>query len=137
MSLLNRDKDNTGIELHDSTLLRMVMHDQSLHVHLDTCVHRSQGTPGVDCGTCWRASAKMSLEDCHLVEMHRRLPVNIWDGTVMLGDTCHANLVPIPLHYEGHVVVKMSLIDGTTIQLNATLINLAITGELRFLEKYS
>lgn len=136
MSSPNPQGGNSAIELHDARVLEISGNNDRVQVFLDVFVHHSQGSPGVDCGTCWLATAKMLLTHCLLTGSSGELPTEVADGTVVCGSIYYHNIVPIPLHYEGRIKVILLLEDGSKLLLNAERLDWTIDGTMQFVEEF-
>jgi hypothetical protein len=69
---------NQAIELHDSELSAVVVHEDSVEVLLQSAyIRRSAGDPGKDADTGWLQSATLTFSGASQLEIPTRLPYAI------------------------------------------------------------
>jgi hypothetical protein len=86
------------VELHDSTVAEIEKRDGTMIVHLRPAyLHRSRGRPGYDAGDVFVQEARLFFDSASINEGIPKLPREIMDGSLVVGEQRHGNLIPVPL----------------------------------------
>ena len=68
---------NQALELHDTTLKEIVIEGSETTLCLSSAiVHKSDGIPGLDSGTCWVQKINIELEEAILEKIPEDIPKN-------------------------------------------------------------
>jgi hypothetical protein len=128
---------NAAIEFHDSEVGSLCSEGASLSISFaPASIHRSDGAPGRDPGTCWTQGVNLVLLGAHISGVPPQLPCPLFGGTVTLGDQTYDNVLPAPLAYTGDVVVDLVFEDGSAIRATADGLRLELVGDPVFVEEY-
>src|SRR5512139_2612388 len=98
---------NAALEFHDSKVVRVQRHGQSLTVVLAGYIHRSRGRPGVDPGTGWSQDAVLRFGGATIQGGFTSLPVRVWDGTVGTPEGLFKNVIPAPSSFDGPIHLEL------------------------------
>ncbi|XZE19334.1 hypothetical protein SH449x_004651 [Pirellulaceae bacterium SH449] len=136
--LLNKDLSiNAAIELHDSKLTSIDEDDELLVVELMAYLHQSDGSPGIDPGTVWMQSVRLTFLNgtmqCTLVEF----PDTILDGCLTLSGEQFENCFAMPLKHDGPTVLSLDFANDIDLTVQADGLRVEYLGTPTFLEKFS
>lgn len=116
-----------AIELHDSTLAAIRREGDALVLELRPAyVHRD--------GAGWSQDADLHLSGVADATAATSLPLAIWSGALDTPDRSFDGLLPVTLEIAGPVRLACELVSGTRIEVSATAIRIALSGEARFVE---
>ena len=104
---------NLAIEFHDSELTSIAKRDDALELRFGTCIHKSEGTPGVDAGTTWFQDMMLVVADGVVEGKITHWPSELYDGTLEVDGEVIENVVPIPVDRKGTIrlTLKPSFFD--------------------------
>jgi len=83
------------VELHDTTVIAIIQNADTVVVRLSASVHRSDGRPGYDPGSCWSQVVDLTFVRGVVEEQPAELPCTLDDGQ-LLGTVEFDGLIPIP-----------------------------------------
>lgn len=126
-------ESNASIELHDSDLDGIDQTPTALALRLRAYVHRSNGEPGVDPGTGWCQPAILTLSNGRLETPPIELPATICCGDVRIGDHEYP-LIPCPFARDTRTSISLIFGNGARLQITATGVTVAFSGEPEFVE---
>jgi len=125
------------MELHDSTIAEIEKRGGAIIVHLRPAyLHRSKGRPGFDSGEVFVQEARLFFDGASVNEDTPKLPCEIIDGSLVVGEQRHENLIPVPLESAGSTKLHLVLSARHTITVTAVGILLELCGEPRYVEKF-
>ena len=133
---------NQSIELHDSKLATIAFTDgRATIVFSHAYIHRSAGKPGRDPGTGWSQRAELIFERSAAVDLPGSWPCTISEGQLELNDIVRDNEIPIPLHHQGQVKLKLGLLEFNgafkNLEITGTNAQLRLLGEAQYVEEFS
>lgn len=133
-------KDPNGrsaIEIYDSTLASVG--DDGGHVVIKfkpAYIHRSTGTPGVDPGGGWVQDAILRVENGTIDGSVPRMPGDLWEGSLQVGNQRVENIIPLPLDYQGAVTLVLVAQDESRMVIRGSAISAILVGQPRFIEEF-
>lgn len=86
---------NKALEIHDSTLDEIRKETASATLYLNKAiVHRSEGEPGIDKGTCWVQSIEIKFENARFLNEPDDIPNQLdyerkGDRSILWIDQCY------------------------------------------------
>jgi hypothetical protein len=96
------------IELHDSTLKKVVVDDTKTILCFDRAyVHYSEGKPGVDKGTGWAQKINIILHKANVYELPSDLPNDISDSYLIINGKKLQNMFKLPFKAEGKIEIEL------------------------------
>ena len=127
---------NTAIELHDSTCLAIEVDNRGRgFVLLDAYVHRTAGEPGVTRGEGGVQRIRIRVDAMSVHGEIGDLPADIYQGTLTVGLSTQANMVPFPVTYTESVLLSLMLSDDAReIAISGISLSIESEGEFRFVE---
>ncbi len=133
---------NQSIELHDSKLATISFGDgRATIVFSHAYIHRSLGKPGRDPGTGWNQQAELIIGGATEIDLPRSWPCTISDGQLELNDRVRDNEIPLPLHYDGKIKLKLGLLEFNgafkAIEITGTSARLRLLGEAQYVEEFA
>ncbi|MCU0712335.1 MAG: hypothetical protein MUC43_09760 [Pirellula sp.] len=108
---------NAAIELHDSRFNSMVENDGTIVVELAAYLHQSQGRPGIDSGTVWTQSVRLTFLYATFSGTIAGLPDTILDGCLTLSGEKLVNLFVVPLTHLGPTCMYLEFANGIDITI--------------------
>ena len=135
---------NRVIEIHDSTLDRIVLEDGTAVLHFPSVyIHQSSGTPAIDTGTGWVQEAILRIDDARiegalseeLRESSGYDAHQLSDGSLKIGEGVSDNLIPIPLNATTEIELTLES-WGYTVRVLGTSIFLELVGEPEYVEEF-
>lgn len=128
---------NRAIEIHDSTLDAVSVHDGEAVLHFPRVyIHESTGTPGVDKGSGWVQEALLRISDATVTRSFSKFPADLLDGHIMLGDTVLRNVLPIPLSHNGIVEIRLESWNDEAVLVTGSSAELELIGEPKYVEEF-
>ena len=128
---------NRAIEIHDSTLDAVSVHDGEAVLHFPRVyIHESTGTPGVDTGSGWVQEALLRISDATVTRSFSKFPADLLDGHITLGDTILRNVLPIPLSHNGIVELRLESWNDEAVLITGSSAELELIGEPRYVEEF-
>ncbi len=129
---------NSSIEIHDSVLTAVETRAKQVKLALEAYIHKSSGIPGVDPGTGWIQNVVLTIEDGTLEGSFEKLPWDLSDGELKIGDEVFENLIPIPLDRRAPVeLALMAQRTGDTVRVRGSRIQLELLGRPEYVEDFS
>jgi len=128
---------NRAIEIHDSTLDAISVRDGTAVVHFPCVyIHESMGTPGVDSGSGWVQEALLRIRDAAITRSFSKLPAELLDGHIKLGDEVLRNEIPIPLSHKGIVELRLESWNDEVVLITGSSAELELIGEPKYVEEF-
>jgi hypothetical protein len=126
----------SALELHDSECLAI---ESDSHgngtVILDAYVHRTDGEPAVSPGDGGIQRVRFILEMMTTEGEIGSLPATIFEGSLVLDNSDHRNIVPLPLRTPGNATLTLMLADDARlIKVSGRSVSVEPEGEFRFVE---
>jgi hypothetical protein len=103
---------NAAIELHDSRINSIVENDGTIVMELAAYLHQSHRRPGIDSGTGWTQSIRLTFLNAIIRGTIERLPDTILDGCLTLSDEKLENLFEVPLTHVGPTCMYLEFANG-------------------------
>jgi hypothetical protein len=127
---------NSAIEIHDSTLDRVVIGNENTILHFSSVfIHQSAGRPLADAGSVWLQTAQIQIRDAVIKGSFSALPRNLLDGHIKLGALVLSNEIPIPLNYVGDVELRLES-WGEVFFITGKSAELELFGEPKYVEEF-
>ena len=128
---------NRAIEIHDSTLDAVSVHDgQAVLRFSSVYIHESAGTPGVDAGSGWVQEALLRIGDADFKRSFSKVPADLLDGYIMLGAAILNNEIPIPLNHKGIVELRLESWNDEVVLITGSGADLELIGEPKYVEEF-
>ena len=132
---------NREIELHDSEIATIFYFDGStVIIFSHAYVHVSEGEPGRDAGSGWYQRAELVIGEAPEFEMDCIWPCEVHDGSLLLGDVEHSNMLPIPLEHGGSAKLRLEVSDDDdaykVIEIEGKWVKLTMLGEPYYVEEF-
>jgi hypothetical protein len=100
---------NIEIEFHDSKLKEVQISGTDVTILLDKALlHYSEGTPGLDEGTCWQQAIKINLQGTTIEKCPAILPNDIDYGHLVFNGEKLINMFPLPTKIQGEIEVFLT-----------------------------
>src|SRR5262249_10238538 len=126
---------NAAVELHDSQVIAVEAAAGSVVVRLSAYVHRSDGRPGFDAGSCWSEPVVLVFAGGTLEELPPELPCTLDDGRIS-GDAEFAGLVPLPASIRSPVQFEALGLYGEQLLVRGAGFECFSTAEGKFIEAF-
>lgn len=128
---------NSSMEIHDSILMRVETSAKQLKHSFEGYIHKSQGRPGVDPGSGWIQNLILPIGNGTIEDAFQILPRDLVDGTLCIDEASMQNMIPIPLHASGRIMLKlMDKQSGENMTIRGDHISLELTGEAQYVEDF-
>jgi hypothetical protein len=132
---------NQLIELHDSKIGGIFSSGSTMVVAFTSAyIHRSDGIPSIDPGTGWIQQAEFVIRTAEKRTHPALGPADVTDGCLTLGDRILDNMIPIPLDFDGEVVLTLELCDPTSARFERILrgvgAKLTLLGDAQYVERF-
>jgi len=128
---------NTIIEIHDSRVAKISKRDGTVTVHfLPAFLHKSEGRPGFDSGTCWVQEARLIFSEAFISGDFPDLPCDVMKGEIVIGAELHDNLIPVPLDVEQHTKLRLIFDSIHTAMVSGEGVRLELAGESKYVEEF-
>ena len=129
---------NTIIEIHDSTVGEITLQDGAVIVHfLPACLHKSEGRPGIDCGTGWVQDARLVFADASANGNSPNLPCRVMDGELVVAGERHDNEIPVPLEITAPTELRVIFDSLHIVTIKGRGVRLDLFGEPRYVEEFT
>jgi hypothetical protein len=125
---------NRLIEIHDSTLVSLLIRGDEAVLRFEFYIHQSAGKPLQDPGTGWSQSGILRIKDPVMNGSLSDFPRDLHDGQITLDGTISKNVIPIPLSYQGSVELKLQS-WGDAISITGSEVQLELLGEPTYIEE--
>jgi hypothetical protein len=128
---------NRAIEIHDSTLDAISVRDGQAVLHFSSVyIHESTGAPGVDAGSGWAQEALLRIGNAAIERSFSKVPVDLLDGYIMLGDAVRRNEIPVPLNHKGIVALRLESWNDELVLITGSSADLELIGEPEYVEDF-
>ena len=108
---------NSVLELYDSRVSHIYRDGGEAVINFSHAyIIRYRGKPGEDPCSGWSQEAELILEDAIISDPLPPLPNTILDGFLQVGGVKH-ELIPIPFKRKVWGILKLTFVDGTTIEI--------------------
>ena len=116
-----------SIELHDSRVSGVVLDDGHVTISLSPAyIHRD--------GKGWTQDALLIVEGASLETSQSEFPVTCADGSLLVPEGPYHNLLNLPLHELGPLLLKLEFFSGCTAAITGTSIRAVLAGSPVFVE---
>jgi len=128
---------NQALELHDTTLKEIVIEGSETTLCLSSAiVHKSDGIPGLDSGTCWVQKINIELEEAILEKIPEDIPNEIDFGYFIINGEKYINVIDLPINESGEIEVVAETMYGNELHLKGKRITTVEVGEIIFLQNF-
>ena len=125
-----------AMELHDSRIETVHLHDNCLTIRLTVILHESDGRPGLDDGIVWLQRAELLINKIATQNIGGISSGIISEGEVRVGSSIHSNLVPLPLTTSEQLVLAVSFTTGEQFHVWGFGGEVRLGSERQFLEQF-
>lgn len=128
---------NSIIELHDSWIVGVVTHGNSILVKFGPAyIHRSRGRPGIDQGTGWVQELELIFDDAVLQSEFTEIPCQLEGGTLSIEGHVVENAIPLPIDVRGTIRFSSVSMNGATLVIVGNRIQLGRIQEAVYVEEF-
>lgn len=128
---------NTALELHDTKLEEIILDGSKATLCLSgAIVHKSEGIPGIDNGTCWVQKINIIVEEAKLLKIPSDIPNDIDSGYFIINGEKFINMIDLPINKSGEIEVVAETMYGKELHLTGKKIRTKECGELVFLQDF-
>ena len=128
---------NTVIELHDSTVAEISSRAGTVIVRfVPAYLHKSEGRPGLDCGTGWIQDAQLRFGDALVTRACPDLPCDVTDGELAFGLERRDNEIPVPLEVTAPTELSLKFGSKHTVTVKGRSVRLELLGEAKYVEEF-
>jgi hypothetical protein len=128
---------NRAIEIHDSTLDAASVRDGQAVLHFPKVyIHQSAGVPGVDPGSEWVQEAVLRISEAVVKGSFSKVPTDLLDGYIKLGDVVIRNVIAVPLHYQGIVEIRLESWNDEAVLVAGGSADLELIGEPKYVQEF-
>lgn len=128
---------NTAIELHDSTVAEISSRAGTVIVRfVPAYLHKSEGRPGLDCGTGWVQDAQLRFADAFVTGACPDLPCDIMDGELVFGGDRRDNEIPVPLEVTEPTKLSLKFGPKHAVTVKGRSVRLELLGEAKYVEEF-
>ncbi len=128
---------NRAIEIHDSILDSISVSDGRAVLHFPKAyIHQSTGTPGRDVGSGCVQEVLLLIDNAVVEGSFSEFPRDLLDGHIKIGAIVSRNMIPIPLHHEGSVELRLESWDDEVILITGSSAELELIGEPKYVEEF-
>ncbi|TKB11151.1 hypothetical protein [Desulforhopalus sp. IMCC35007] len=132
-----RKKMNIAFEIHDSTLNEIISEGASTILRFnEAIIHRSEGEPGIDKGTCWVQAIEIKFENASILTEPDDIPNQLDYGYFLINDKKHTNVIKIPLQETGKIEAMFETFYRNELKIIANKIVINEAGEARYLQDF-
>ncbi len=129
---------NKELELHDSTLKEIKLDGTAITLYLDKAiVHHSEGTPGVDKGTCWVQRIDILLKNALIIKKPDDIPNDIDYGHFIIDNKKYDNMIKTNFQASTEIEVVFITMYGNKLKIKAKHIIISEVGEPEYLQEFS
>ena len=123
------------IEIHDSTLLKIVREREDVVLHFGPAyVIHSKGMILTDGGEGFVQNLKLLLKDCHVEIADIETPIDLWTGISNVDSEEHDDYIPIPLNIKKEFKVSFSGVTGGVFKATSANAFIIELGKPEFVE---
>ena len=131
------DTVNSTIEIHDSRVAEISKRDNTVIVHfLPAYLHKSEGLPAIDSGTCWVQEARLIFTEASINGNFPDWPCDIMGGELLVGGERYNNLIPVPLEAAKLTELRLICDSMHTVTIAGRGVRLELIGEPRYVEEF-
>jgi hypothetical protein len=128
---------NRAIEIHDSTLDAVSLHEGAAVLHFPCVyIHESTSVPGVDAGSGGAQEALLRMNDAGVIRSFSKYPADLLDGLIKLGEAILKKNIPIPLGHTGTVEIRLVSQNDEVLLIAGSSANLELIGEPKYVEEF-
>jgi hypothetical protein len=128
---------NRLIEIHDSKLDSVSVQEGNAVLHFPKVyIHESTGVPGVDAGSGWVQEALLRISGAVIERSFSKLPAELLDGYIRLGESFLKNEIPIPLNHNGRVELRLETWNDEVVLISGGSVQLELIGEPKYVEEF-
>lgn len=135
-----RNRHNQAIEFHDSTLEAICWVGVDALLKMNVFVHSSVGRPGWDEGVGWYQDAEATVLRADLKHCPEGNVLEVYDGSVHMGDEGLLNLLPLPCAVDVPVELVLSGLvpsgNPDSLLINGAGLRVVFTGEAGEVEQF-
>ena len=125
---------NRLIEIHDSTLVSLVIRGDEAVLRFEFYIHQSAGKPLQDPSTGWSQCGILRIKDPVVNGSFSDFPRDLHSGQITLDGTISKNVIPIPLSYQGSVELQLQS-WSEVISITGSEVQLELLGEPTYIEE--
>ncbi len=119
---------NTTIEIHDSNVAEIVIREGTIVVNFRPAyLHKSEGRPGFDSGS----GRPVDFKDATSSGKIPILPLDVMDGSLVVGGELHDNLIPVPLMVSVPTELRLTSDSIHNLTVAGLVARLELLGEPR------
>jgi hypothetical protein len=126
---------NRAIEIHDSTLVSLLVRGDEAELRFKFYIHQSTGKPLYDPGSGWSQRGILRVKDAVLNGSFSDFPRSLHDGRITLGGMVFENLIPIPLAHQCSMELWLQSWDEV-ISITGSEVQLELIGEPTYVEDF-
>jgi hypothetical protein len=126
---------NCLIEIHDSTLVSLVIRGDEAVLRFEFYIHQSAGKPLQDPGSGWSQGGILRIKGPVMNGSFSDFPRDLHDGQITLDGTISKNVIPIPLSHQGSVELRLQS-WGDAISISGSEVQLELIGEPKYIEDF-
>ena len=128
---------NCGLEFHDSRVASVRSWDQVVTISFEAAyLHRSDGRPGSDKGTCWLQAGALVFDESSAPGTPDIGEGWIVDGSLRVDGADELHLIPVPFNVVGSIAAAFAFNNGYVLHLQGKSSRLTLTGDARFVEEF-
>jgi hypothetical protein len=128
---------HTALELHDSTVVEVTRRGGTVVVEFrPASLHKSEGRPGVDAGTCWVQDARLIFTEASITGVLADLPCNVMDGDLAVDAGVQENVISVPVDSAGPCTLRLALDDVHVVTIVGRSVRLELVGQARYVEVF-
>ncbi len=106
-----------AVEFHDSTVFGIAEVGTQIIVFLRAYLHQSEGRPAWDAGSGSVQAAVMTFSEATIEGELPEFPSDIWKGDMEIKGETLSNILPVPFHETGDIVLKMRFVFDTPAEI--------------------
>src|SRR5436190_89572 len=131
------DSMNRVIELHDAWVVEITPSGSSVVVRFGPAyVHRSDGCPGSDPGSCWVQDLDLVVSEAVLESTFTEMPQQLDVGSLSVGSEVFENAVPFPFDMPGVIRFSARSLIGERLVIQGTRVRVVQVGDARYVEQF-
>jgi hypothetical protein len=126
---------NAAIELHDSTVSKIIKQDGAVTVEFQPAyLHISEGRPGIDPGTGWVQDGQLSFSEASVDGSLPDLPSDVMEGEFVLSQKLQ-DFISVPLQADGFVELKLIFDSIHAVTIKGKSAHLKLSGHPKYVEE--
>lgn len=127
---------NTDLELHDSKITSLVIHEGTAVLELFAYLNKSEGRPGIDAGIGWTQFVRLTFRNSAVHGEPREIPDVIRDGYLMLSGERLDNGFSVPLNHIGPICLNLEFANGLKMTIRGCGFEAECFGVPSFVEEF-